>query len=399
MIVRTKYLNMIADGLRDVPVVVLVGTRGVGKTTLMGMFETKGKRLTLNGQETETAAMFKNISIIEQYLKSYLNKNLKGCLLLDEFQYIINLYEIVDVLIEKYKDLKIICSGSSSVEAMSLRKLLPCKTKIIEVLPLSFEEFLMVKDKKLYKILQDKNRGLDLMQLFSNMFNEYMTYGGMPRIAFLNGETEKQAELENLLKFMKKSSEHHSFIALLKYLAMQTGNMVNINAISAEIGVSYRKCEEYMNRLEQGYIIKMTEPYVSDKRKSITKMKKVFFCDTGLRNMIVKNFNSMDFRLDNEAIFKNYIMLELWRNKQADGTIRFFKTSDGTEVDFVLDNITEKIAVNCKYKTMSKPTNLVAFTRFCDDENIQKRYIVNKNLNMIHNDVKFVQGYNLNHNL
>jgi predicted AAA+ superfamily ATPase len=141
------------------------------------------------------------------------------------------------------------------------------------------------------------------------------------------------------------------------------------------------------------YIIKMIEPYEVNRRKSITKMKKVFFCDTGLRNMIVKNFNDMDFRLDSGAIFENYVMLELWRNKPAGGTLHFFRTSDGVEVDFVLNNLKEKIAVECKYKTMTKPVGLVAFNRFCDAENIRKRYIVNKNLNINHNGVKYIQGF------
>jgi predicted AAA+ superfamily ATPase len=141
------------------------------------------------------------------------------------------------------------------------------------------------------------------------------------------------------------------------------------------------------------YIIKMLEPYLPNQRKSITKMKKVFFCDIGLRNMIVKDFNEMDFRGDNGAIFENYIMLELWRNKPAGGTLQFFRTSDGAEVDFVLNNLKEKIAVESKYKTMTKPVSLAAFNRFCDDEGIQKRYIVNKNLNTTHNDVKFMQGF------
>ena len=125
-------------------------------------------------------------------------------------------------------------------------------------------------------------------------------------------------------------------------------------------------------------------------------MKKVFFCDTGLRNMIVKNFNNIDFREDKGSIFENYVMQELWRNKPAGGTLQFFRTSDGAEVDFVLNNLKEKIAVECKYKTMNKPVSLAAFNRFCDDEGIQKRYIVNKNLNTIHNGVKFIQGFLVN---
>jgi predicted AAA+ superfamily ATPase len=390
---------MIADGFRVVPIVVLIGARQVGKTSLMNTLDVKGKKLFLNGQDAEVAALFQKLSIIEPYLKSYLNKSLKGYLMIDEFQYISNLSEILDELAGKHKELKILCSGSSSIEAVKLKTRLANKANILEILPFSFEEFLLVKEKRLYKLLQGKNQNVessDLAPLFNNLLNEYLIYGGMPRVVLSNEVEDKFAALVDILNpitFIKKSTEYHYFVDLLKYLALRNGNTLNINKASAETGIPYKKCEEYMYLLEQMYIIKMLEPYESNRRKSIVKMKKVFFCDTGLRNMIVKNFNDMDFREDNGAIFENYIMLELRRNIPAGGTIHFFRTSDGAEVDFVLNNLKEKIAVESKYKTMAKPVGLAAFNRFCDDENIQKRYIVNKNLNTIHNGVKFIQGF------
>ena len=67
--------------------------------------------------------------------------------------------------------------------------------------------------------------------------------------------------------------------------------------------------------LEQMYIIKMIEPYFTNKRKVISKMKKIYFCDLGLRNILEGNFKELTFRNDNGAIFENFVMLELWRNK------------------------------------------------------------------------------------
>jgi predicted AAA+ superfamily ATPase len=393
---------MIADGFRVVPIVVLIGARQVGKTSLMQSVEVKGKRLFLNGQDAEVAALFQRFSVIEQYLKSYLNKSLKGYLMIDEFQYIPNLAETLNVLTEKHKELKILCSGSSSIEAVKLEMTLANKTKTVEVLPFSFEEFLLAKEKRLYKLLHRKNDIVDsseLNPLFNPLLNEYLIFGGMPRVVLSDRIEEKVAALDDIINpitLVKKTTDHRSFAGLLKYLALQIGNMININSISVETGVSYKKCEEYIYLLEQMYIIKMIEPYESNRRKSITKMKKVFFCDTGLRNMIVKNFNDIDFREDRGAIFENYVMQELWRNKSAGATLQFFRTSDGAEVDFVFNNLKEKIAVESKYKTMTKPVSLAAFNRFCDDESIQKRYIVNKNLNTTHNGVNFIQGFLVN---
>jgi len=384
---------------------VLIGARQVGKTSLMESVELKGKKLFLNGQDADIAALFQKLSIIEQYLKSYLNKNLKGYLMLDEFQYISGISTMMKLLTDKYPSLRILCSGSSSLKILQeVEESLAGRVRTIEVSSLSFDEYILFKDEKLhqlYRSFDDDTESSALTVQISNLFAEYLIYGGLPRAALLATPEDKVAVLDDiyttyLLKDVRNYVENEfivGFNKMLRILALQAGNMVNINSISVETGVPYKKCEEYAYLLEQMYIIKMLEPYEANRRKSITKMKKVFFCDAGLRNMIVKNFNDIDFRVDNGAIFENYVMQELWRNKPAGGTLHFFRTSDGVEIDFILDNLREKIAVESKYKTMTKPVGLVAFNRFCDDENIRKRYIVNKNLNTTHDGVKFIQGF------
>ena len=405
MIVRTKYLKKIADGFKIVPIIVLIGARQVGKTSLMDLFKIKDDKIYINGQDPEVAALFQKLSTIEQYLKAYLNNSLKGYLMLDEFQYISGISTMLKLLTDKYPSLRILCSGSSSLNILQeIEESLAGRVRTIEVSSLSFEEYILFKNEKLHKLYQGFNDNTESSALttpINDMFLEYLIYGGLPRAALLTSPEDKVEVLNDiyttyLLKDVRNYIENEfivGFNKLLRILALQIGNMININSISIETGIPYKKCEEYIYLLEQMYIIKMIEPYDANRRKSITKMKKVFFCDIGLRNMIVKNFNDMDFREDKGAIFENYILLELWRNKSSGGTLQFFRTSDGVEVDFVLNNLKEKIAVESKYKTMTKPVSLTAFNRFCDSENISKRYIVNKNLNITHNGVKFIQGF------
>ncbi len=66
-------------------------------------------------------------------------------------------------------------------------------------------------------------------------------------------------------------------------------------------------------------------------------------------NMIEGNFNDLTFRTDNGALFENHVMLELWRNRNTAGTLQFYRTTDGTEVDFVLNQLNDVIALECKY--------------------------------------------------
>jgi hypothetical protein len=137
----------------------------------------------------------------------------------------------------------------------------------------------------------------------------------------------------------------------------------------------------------------MIEPYFTNKRKVIGKMKKIYFCDLGLRNILEGNFNELTYRVDNGAIFENYVMLELWRNKKPGGTLQFYRTTDGTEIDFVLNQLKDVFAIECKYKTLQKPISVASLNNFCLAESIEKKVIVNRNLNATYNNSKLIQGF------
>ena len=402
---REFYLQKIENGFRQVPIVVLIGARQVGKTSLMKIFSEAQKSLFLNGQDVETAALFEKLSTIEQYLKIYLNEQLDGILLVDEFQYIDGISTMLKLLTDKHEGLKILCSGSSSLDILQkVEESLAGRVRVIEVLSLSFPEYLQFNNEKLHALFQSFDLDTESSALTSpieQIFDEYLIYGGLPRAALTKSKEEKIEILDDIYKtyLMRdvrnyiKNEHSVGFNKLLRILATQIGNLVNVNELSRESGLPYKVCEEYLYLLEQMYIIKLIEPYFVNKRKVIGKMKKIYFCDLGLRNMIERNFNEIEFRSDNGAVFENALLLALWRNKGAGGELQFFRTADGTEVDFVLSRPTGKIALECKCKKLKKAINLQSLNRFCEEENIARKFIVNLNLNTVLNDTKLIQGF------
>ena len=405
MIVRKFYQAKIEQGFKHVPIVVLIGARQVGKTSLMKNFATGKATVQLNGQDPEIAELFQKRSTIEQYLSIHLNKKLDGFLLIDEFQFINGISTMLKLLTDKYNSLKVLCSGSSSLDILQkVEESLAGRVRTIEVFSLSFSEYLLFKHKELAKLYQSFSVNTESSALtapIESALSEYLVYGGMPRASLVNNKDEKIEILHDiyqtyLLKDVRNyiKNEHViGFNKMLRILAAQIGSLVNINELSRESGLPYKSSEACLHLLEQMYIIKLVEPYHTNKRKVINKMKKVYFCDLGLRNMIANNFNDINSRTDNGAIFENYVMLELWRNKGTGGIIQFFRTFDGTEVDFVLTQLSDKKAVECKFKMLDKPVNLIGFNNFCSDEGITKKYIINKNLNCSHQGTKFIQGF------
>ncbi len=403
MIERISYKQKLDSALQIVPIAVLIGARQVGKTSIMKTYPTQQFRNTLflNGQDAEVAERFLRFSTLEQYLQVYLNKDLDGLLLIDEFQFIEGVSTMLKLLTDKYEHLRIICSGSSSLDIrQKIEESLAGRVRIIEVYSLSFAEYLLFKDPKLYQLHEQIAHVDDdaLVAPLQEVLQEYFIYGGLPRAA-LTSSPEEKAEILNdiyqtyLLKDIRSYIANEHFVAfnrLLRLLATQIGNLVNINELSREAGLPYQRCEEYIYLLEKMYIIRLVEPYYTNKRKTIGKMNKVYFCDLGLRNIIYNSFSEMSFRTDSGALFENYVLLELLRGCKANDSLQFYRTQTGTEVDFVMNGASRRYVVECKYKRFDRPLSMPALTNFANEEQITDRFVANINLHTEANGLTYM---------
>ena len=111
LIKREYYLKKIDSALKNVSIVILVGARQVGKTSLMEMLDYT-PCLFLNGQNPEIAGLFERVELVEEYIKINLSEEFNGYLLLDEFQYIDNITDGREI--SGYPDIKSIQSESRS---------------------------------------------------------------------------------------------------------------------------------------------------------------------------------------------------------------------------------------------------------------------------------------------
>ncbi|MBR6187589.1 MAG: DUF4143 domain-containing protein [Prevotella sp.] len=100
----------------------------------------------------------------------------------------------------------------------------------------------------------------------------------------------------------------------------------------------------------------------------------------------------MAFRTDNGAIFENEVLLELWRNRRASESILFYRTQNGTEVDFVLDGPLRRVAVECKYKHFERPVSIAALNNFATEESMDRKYVANIDANFSHAGTLFIPG-------
>ena len=405
LINRNNYLKDVDKSIQQVSITVLIGARQVGKTSILKSYKTNTTIVHLDGQHPDTQNLFSDINSITEYLKININETLSGLLVIDEFQMINKISSTLKILIDNFAGLKVLCSGSSSLDIIQhVEESLAGRVRMINAYSLSFAENILFKGKSLYAEFEKYNDYTNTAVMsgeIKQVLNDQLLYGGMPRVCLTNKPEERIQILDDIfktyllrdVKSYVRNTDSVGFNKLLSNLAIQTGNLVNINELSRTTGLTYNKCEEYIYLLEQMYIIKMVSPYEANAKKTIKKMKKVYFLDLGIRNVIIQNFNPLDIRSDSGALFENFVFLEILKSIKSYYTVNFFRTRDGAEVDFIINDMRNKISVEAKHKQLEKPVYFKALNNFNEREGISHSYVINLQLNTKVKNIRYLPAY------
>ncbi len=173
-------------------------------------------------------------------------------------------------------------------------------------------------------------------------FNEYLTYGGYPRVALEKDNHEKEKYLEELVNSFLKEDIYESkieqelkFYHLCSLLASQIGQLINKNELSVTLGLNQRTLEKYLFILQKCFNIDLLPPFYENLKKEITKMSKVYFHDLGLKNKLLNRFHNFIDREDKGQLLENYFYIRLCEIYAKD-QIKFWRTADKNEVDFIV---------------------------------------------------------------
>ncbi|MCD6228371.1 MAG: DUF4143 domain-containing protein, partial [Candidatus Omnitrophica bacterium] len=109
----------------------------------------------------------------------------------------------------------------------------------------------------------------------------------------------------------------------------------------------------------------------------ISKMPKVYFNDTGLRNSIIDSFGEVNIRPDRGELLENFIYIQLKVSKFLKN-VRFWRTKTGGEIDFVIEFDKEIIGLESKFSSFTKPSFSRSLRHFVRDYKPEKIVIVTK---------------------
>lgn len=376
MIHRTIYSSLLSH-LPEKPFTVLIGARQTGKSTLLKQLADASTNAVLLNLERKDLLLDldQNPENIFKYIPQDIQN--KALVLIDEVQYLQDPTHFLKLLYDEHADrLKIVATGSSAFYIdRQFKDSLAGRKKIFELPTLSFDEFLLFKNQtELYQTFVQLQTGqLQKSPLQAQLWaylDEYITYGGYPAVVLAAGFQQKIELLTEIRdSFVKRDmleaaiSDETKFYRFMQLLASQTGNLVNINELSNTLKLTHTTVEQYLYVLQKCFHVSLVRPFFQNLRKELVKMPKLYFNDCGLRNVLINYFVPIEQRADKGALLENYVFTKLSREYSKE-QIKFWRTADGQEVDFVLEEtFMSGKALEVKFNpTEAKPHKYKKFT-------------------------------------
>jgi len=327
-------------------VLLIQGPRQVGKTTLaleiVNKLKTKGAVRIFNCDDPDHRELLENQGL------GQLKKTVSGAkiIFIDEGQKLSSIGQTLKLLADYYKkSLQIIVTGSSAIGLLDrTQESLTGRKKVYTLYPISLEEMAMgrVTDNKKLEAL--------------------LVYGNYPHVVTARNKEDKIGVLKELktsylyrdvfdFQGMKNADV---FMNLVKALAYQIGNEVSYTELSNLLKVNRATVERYIHVLEQSFIIFRLPVFTRNKRRELSKLRKIYFYDVGIRNAVINNFNAIDKRDDLGALWENFMVVERMKYREyhhIEANQYFWRTYDGSEIDLVEEREGRLYGFEFKWKT------------------------------------------------
>lgn len=378
----------------DSPQIIAIrGPRQCGKTTFLQRVTDVLLKRGVSKQEIHFVS-FEDYFEVEKFTanpRAYISfyksdSSKKHFFLFDEVQYIKNAGKLLKLIYDEMKDIKIIITGSSTLDLNDVSSFLVGRVLLFELYPFSFLEFLRAKDQKMYgyyaklrinlKTPSIRKEQLIFLNELNTYLKEYVTYGGYPAVVLENDFERKKVLLKNLFityvekdvvkmygeRYRKRVSD------LVKHLASINSGIINYQDISTLTALYDKEVKEILSLLVDTYIISLIKPFHKNLATELKKNPKIYFVDTGLRNFITGRFEFSDDEYGN--LLENYVLGRLRDNK-----VNYWRTTAKAEVDFIYAErtpievkITPKITRSFRsfLETYQPPIAFLATMNDCD---------------------------------
>lgn len=324
--------KVIASNMQYYPVLSLNGPRQSGKSTLVRkVFPTLPYANLENPAEREFAAT-DALGFLKQFAKGAV---------IDEAQYVPELFSYIQVLTDENPNLKFVLTGSQNfIMHEKIAQSLAGRVSINTLLPFSFAE-------------------LKKGKLLPQTLNELLFNGGYPRLYDKNiPATNYYANyvntyIERDIQALINSSSLSQFIKFISLCAGRAGQIVNMVSLANDVGVSSVTINNWLAVLQRSYVVYLLQPYYNNFNKRLTKNPKLYFYDTGLLCYLLglQKANDITNHFAKGAIFENHVLVEILKQHYNTGLrpqVFYLQTNNKKEIDFILQQGTSLTAIEVK---------------------------------------------------
>jgi len=348
-IIKRHMQDTITERLFKGKVIIVLGARQVGKTTLIEniLSDLDYPVIELNGDEADIRELLADITSTR--IRAITGRN--KIVFIDEAQRISNIGITLKLFADKLKDIQVIATGSSSFELTA---------KINEPLTGRKYQFQLFAPSYLEMVehhsLLTENRLLE-HRLIYGYYPEIITHPGEERELL---KLLSDSFLYKDLLLLEDVTKPILFEKLLKALALQLGSEVSFNELSRLTGANHQTIEKYITLLEKAFVIFRLPAFSRNVRNEIRKGKKFYFYDNGIRNAIIKNFQLPGQRTDMGPLWENFLISERLKalaQYNLDVDSYFWRTTQQQEIDYLEESLQSLTAWEFKWNPQGKGEN------------------------------------------
>lgn len=307
--------------------IIVSGARQVGKTTLMESILENYPNvvLTLNGDDIAIQNLLNRPN--EEQIKQIIGN--KQIVFIDEAQRIPDIGITSKIIIDKYKDVQLILSGSSSFELYNkVNEPLTGRKWTFHLWPVSWKEW---QDHIGYvKAEQDiENR------LVFGLYPDVLNHGENPGLVL--AELADSYLYKDILMY-EGLRKPVVIKKLLQALAYQVGSEVSLQELGQTVGIDPKTVDNYIDILEKAFIVFRLSPLSRNLRNEIKSKNKVYFYDNGIRNAVIGQLQPLALRQDIGILWENFMISERIKQISQNKDLRnyyFWRTTQQQEIDYI----------------------------------------------------------------
>lgn len=320
--IKRKLEDSILQAAEQFPAVVLTGPRQTGKSTLLKHIFPNYSYIT-----------FDEIGIreIAKSDPAMFVSSLKKPVIIDEIQYVPQLLSYIKIHIDNdRRNGHFIITGSQIFNLMQgLSETLAGRAALFELLPFSFSETGNIPNNPLecYKQIikgfypVPNTQKTDLQTFYGSYLSTY---------------------IERDVRQVKYVQDISSFQRFMGLLASRAGNILNVQDLASDCGISSITAKKWLSILESSRIVYLLKPYFKNIGKRLIKSPKIYFTDTGLLAYLLRYRKAEELMSGAMAgaIFENMVIMEAFKGtiySRTSNELYFYRDSNKVEADLVID--------------------------------------------------------------